>query len=292
MMEEEEQQGPVVTALIVSRNCASALRRCLASLDQSDNRDTLEVLVVDNGSTDGSPALDSEFPRVHFMRLPKNFGRTKALNIGMRTAKGTFILFLPPDSVVPPGAIPAMTQVLEADPSIGAVCSWTGYSYRLPDAASLGSEWKTGQLPGRQELSEGSEPVPVDYPRDAPLLVRRQQIAGMNYLDHRYGEHWSDADLCRQIRTIGKKILMLPGVRIERSAEESPTHSDAVSSADSAIGAAAYLGKQAGFKTALAFRFGAVLYSLGRLVTLRQPGYEMKRFGALLTGQKIDGTQE
>ena len=88
---------PKITALVYSYNNEAALRRCLTALEASDARAVMEILVVDKGSTDGSANLDTDFPNATFMRLPRNFGNTKALNIGMRTGVGELVLFLSPE---------------------------------------------------------------------------------------------------------------------------------------------------------------------------------------------------
>src|SRR5579872_6032413 len=94
---EPEQAPPLkVTALIFSYDSAPALRRCLAALEASNDRPTIEILVVDCGSHDESPQLDSEFANVTILRLPRYFGQTKALNIGTRTAAGEYLFFLTP----------------------------------------------------------------------------------------------------------------------------------------------------------------------------------------------------
>src|SRR5580658_7428558 len=71
-----------VTALIFSYDSAPSLRRCLAALEGSNDRSSIEILVVDCGSHDESPQLDTEFPGIIILRLPRYFGRTRALNIG------------------------------------------------------------------------------------------------------------------------------------------------------------------------------------------------------------------
>jgi hypothetical protein len=88
--EEREQAPPQVSVLVVSEDNAPALRRCLQALEGSVERERFEILVIDNGSQDESPRLDTEFPGATFLRLPRRFGVVKALNIGMRTAKGEF----------------------------------------------------------------------------------------------------------------------------------------------------------------------------------------------------------
>src|ERR1700731_1726263 len=120
--EVEEAPAPKVTALIFSYDSAPALRRCLAALEASNDRASIEILVVDCGSHDESAQLDSEFSNVTILRLPRHFGRPKALHIGTRTPAGEFLLFMTPEVEVLPTTIPALVARLEADPDAVAVC--------------------------------------------------------------------------------------------------------------------------------------------------------------------------
>src|SRR5215469_7278561 len=120
--EVEPAPSPKVTALIFSYDSAPALRRCLAALEGSNDRALIEILVVDCGSHDESPQLDSEFDSITILRLPRYFGRTKALNIGTRTAAGEHLFFLTPDVEVLPTTVPSLLARLEADSDTVAVC--------------------------------------------------------------------------------------------------------------------------------------------------------------------------
>src|ERR1700730_3246451 len=120
--EVEEAPAPKVTALIFSYDSAPALRRCLAALEASNDRATIEILVVDCGSHDESPQLDAEFSNVTILRLPRYFGRTKALNIGTRTATGEYLFFLTPGVEVLPTTIPSLLARIESEPDVMAVC--------------------------------------------------------------------------------------------------------------------------------------------------------------------------
>jgi GT2 family glycosyltransferase len=287
---EETQTSPRVTALIVSRNSAVALRRCLAALETVVARETLEIVAVDNGSQDESSTLDSEFPGIHMLRLPKNFGATKALNAGIRTARGEYVLLLPPDVEVKPDTIEILIARLESDSDAGAVCAYVEQSYSLPSKETLAEFWKTGKFPGAKPVDAWAESVAVDYVIDTPMLVRRSLLVGMNYFDAKFGEFGPDAELCYRIRSGGKKILVIPAAQVVRTAkierEEGPLYS-----ADRALGAAIYLGKREGFGTGLGFRLSAIFHVLGRILTFRSPGYDFQRLTALIGGQKIDGTQ-
>ena len=91
--------------VVVSHNRQAMLRRCLASLEKSEGREKLQIVVVENGSMDGSAELDSEFPDLQWIRLPKNFGLTKAMNLGWRAADAEYVFFLHDDTEVPPDAV-------------------------------------------------------------------------------------------------------------------------------------------------------------------------------------------
>ena len=73
----------------------------------------MQIIVVDNGSRDGSASLDSEFPAAQFIRLPQNFGLTKALNIGIRACDGSYVLFLHEDVEITPEAVELLRAELE-----------------------------------------------------------------------------------------------------------------------------------------------------------------------------------
>src|SRR5512138_2166037 len=121
----EETQAPAVpkiSAIILSYNSAPALRRCLAALEASTARAQMEIIVVDAGSQDESPHLDTEFPEVTFQRMPRNFGATKALNIGARTAAGEYIFYVATEAEVQPDTAAKLAHHLDSDESAAAVC--------------------------------------------------------------------------------------------------------------------------------------------------------------------------
>jgi hypothetical protein len=115
------------------------------------------------------------------------------------------------------------------------------------------------------------------------MLIRRGFLAGMNYFDAKYGNFGPELDLCYRIRTGGKKILALPGVRVAGKSALQPVESP-LHAADRVNGAAVYLGKALGMGAAIGFRLGAIFGALGH--------GELKTFFGLVSGQKIDGTQE
>ena len=111
---------------MVSRNRVELLRACLQSIHASQERERLQLIVVDNGSSDGAAQLETEFPDVQYIRLPKNFGLTKALNLGWRAADAPYVIFLHDDTRVQPDTIPLLAAALDANADAAAVCPLPG----------------------------------------------------------------------------------------------------------------------------------------------------------------------
>lgn len=276
-----EPSPPRVTALIVARNCAAQLRSCVEALERSSERERLEILIVDNGSTDGSAEVLTEFPEVQTLRLPKEFGRTKATNIGLRTAKGNLIFLLPPNVEVETDTIAALASRLEDSSGIGAVCPKIDRWFHFPNSDALREACLSGSLPDPQPMPTEVAEIAIDYAPGAPMMVTRVLIRGMNNFDDQYGEYWPDLDFCFRLRSDGKNILALPGVKV-RYGPTPTVADDAVHRADCVIGAAVYLGKHSGTSAGLKFRLSAILGALFKA--------DFSLLSALISGQKVDGT--
>lgn len=248
----------------------------------------LEIIVADCGSRDGTQQLDEEFPEIIMMRNARNFGWTKIANIGTRTAKGEYLLLLYPGAEVEPGTVAKLAGYLEADPSAAAVVplerdeSGTVVStfYALPSASELGQRGKQGHWgPGQALPASGQS---VEFPAGAPIMVRRQAIVQINYLDSRYGQFGADLDLFFQIKKGGRKIVYLPEA-VVKSSERKPELAHGYDASDLAHGTASYLGKWQGTGAGLSARIGGAFSRLS--------GADLGGFLGVLTGSKVDGTK-
>jgi N-acetylglucosaminyl-diphospho-decaprenol L-rhamnosyltransferase len=277
--ENPEQQAPEpvdqVSVVIVSCNRIEALRASLTALGAKQPNPALQIVVVDNGSTDGSASLDNEFTATQFLRLPQNFGLTKALNIGIRACDGNYLLFLHEDVEIRPDAVEKLREELANNSDTGGACPLlvdeAGNPMLqvrdLPDPANPDPPFRPGS------------PGPVPAALGAAIMVRRFLINAMRRVDERYGNYGSDLELAMQVRRANKRIVIVEGATAIHRPQQPDRRPSFV--ADRQLGTAAFLGKHHGFVAGLNYR---IARTLGALVT-----FQFGRFRYLIAGQKIDG---
>lgn len=110
-----------LSVVIVTWNVRDLATACIESVIRTTAGIPLEIVVIDNASTDGTvPFLRARFPELVVLENRENIGFPLANNAALRHAQGEYVLFLNPDTEVGPGAIAACMDALDADPSIGA----------------------------------------------------------------------------------------------------------------------------------------------------------------------------
>jgi glycosyltransferase involved in cell wall biosynthesis len=286
----EQEPALKVSVIMVAHNRAAALRRAIEALERSQDRERIEILVVDCGSQDESPQLDTDYPDITMLRLPHNFGATKAMNIATRTAKAEILFYLSPDVEVATDTVAKLAEHLEAETDAAAAGPLLvdpegrvqSKVREIPTRETFAIACRGGALPGA-EVDPSQYSVEVEYPAIEALMIRKQFIKGMNFFDERFGEFWADADLAMQIGPAQKKARIYSAIRAVLHPAPDPVGGDALLAADRAGGAAAFLGKYQGFMAGLTFRIGAALRALGR--------FDFRQFTALVSGSKLDGSQ-
>jgi len=282
--EQQAPKPPKVSAVVVSHDRAALLRRCLEALERSEAREQMEIVVVDNGSMDGSAELEHDFPKARFIRIPRNFGLTKAMNLGLRAAQGEYIFFLHDDTEVSPETVSQLAARLDADTDVTAVCPMLVTARGNP-APQLGKfppdgTWRPVFDAGQAGMPVNPQPIEVDYARGAAFMMRKFFLSAMRQIDERYGQFGSDADLCFQIRRAGKKILVVPQIRtVHQGGADS-----ALKDADVRIGIAGWMAKYYGVAAGVKARIGAVFSAFGH--------FRLGELKYLVMGQKVDGTQK
>jgi GT2 family glycosyltransferase len=273
--EVPERQAPRISVVIVSFNRVDQLRENLKTLGADH-----QVVVVDNGSWDGAGSINEEFPYLRFSRLPKNFGLTKALNIGLRAAEGEYILCLHDDVQITGEAVTRLADFLESHGDVGGVCPLLtdAPGNPVPQARTLPTPSHPDPI---LRLPDSGEEITVECVSGAALMFRAFFLRALRHIDERYGTYGSSIELCAQIRRAAKKMVILHSVTAIHENGPSPVPPGALAG-DRTAGTAAFLGKHHGFMSAFIYRLKT---ALGALVTFR-----FSVFGSAVSGQKIDGT--
>lgn len=312
---EEVGTGIVVSAIVVSYNSKPALIRSVESLKASGIGEGMEILVVDCGSRDSSAQIDHEISSITVLRLPRHFGLTKARNIGARTARGRYLLFLDPGVEVRPETVELLAAKLDADPSVVIACPLivdragrpVSHVGDLPALERLYQAWRRGDcwsptLPGTapvQPEALNAAEVVTGAADPRAMLVRAQFLRGMNYFDEKYGQFGSNLQLFAQISTAAKRIVILTAAKaVSGEGEDVWKPSDTAARADLCADYAAGLIRYArywGLGPSLGMRLkvlaGALLGTVAALVTLGDLGFRMAVLTRVLSGAKIDGAQ-
>jgi GT2 family glycosyltransferase len=226
-----EQTKPMVSALIVSHNVKDLLLQCLRAFYATSDV-PVEVVVVDNGSTDGSAAAaTAEFPKATVLLEQKNLGYGRAANIGLERCQGRFVLLLNPDATVDPQAVGRLSDFLMTRPEAGAV----GPRLLMPDGSldpdcrrsfpvprtlfyrTVGLSRLFPKSPrfGRHNMGhvDASDVHEMDAGTADCLLLRKAAIDRIGFFDPRYFMFGEDIDLCYRLKLGGWKVFYLPTAR-------------------------------------------------------------------------------
>ncbi|MBC7225671.1 MAG: glycosyltransferase family 2 protein [Thermoflexales bacterium] len=222
---------PDLSVLIVNWNVRDLLRRCLHSVLASQPACSLEVIVVDNGSTDGSAEMvRAEFPQVHLIANADNRGFTAANNQGLAVARGRYVLLLNPDTEVVGDALERMVAFADAHPDVGVV----GPQLLNPDGtvqssrrrfptlttALFESTWLQPYAPRRllthyYILDRPDDEIQdVDWVTGAALMARREAVEQVGPLDEGFFMYSEELDWCRRFREAGWRVVYLPTARV------------------------------------------------------------------------------
>jgi len=132
-MIEPSSSPPLVSVLIPTLNRIALVRRAVESVLEQTFQD-LEIVIIDDGSTDPIASLEAEYPKVRVVRHPRNLGISPARNTGVQAARGKYIAFLDSDDAWYPRKLERQVALMESRPEIGA-CT-CGYRYETDEGNS------------------------------------------------------------------------------------------------------------------------------------------------------------
>lgn len=216
-----------VSVVIVSYNTKDLLVQCVTALSEALTSIQHEVIVVDNGSADGSAdAVEKGFPRLCLIRNRDNRGFARACNQGLRMAEGKYLLLLNPDAIISQEALSGMIHFMENTPNAGAAGvqlvredgSLQNSFDNIPDLGtellnkSLLKRLLPNRYPGKHLKFTG--PVEVASLIGACMMVPREVIDTAGFLDEGYFFFLEETDWCLRMARQGWKIYFLPDLRV------------------------------------------------------------------------------
>lgn len=234
-----------LSVVIVNYNTKTLLRDCLHSVLDSRGLNGLDVIVVDNASTDGSADMvREEFPQVHLIASPVNGGYSYANNLGLRAAQPSrYYLLLNPDTVVPPSALAEMVAYMDARPDAGVagprlvladgsldLACRRGFPtpmvslYRLSGLSRL---FPKSRRFGRYNMTylDPDDEAEVDSVVGAFMMVRAEAMHQAGPLDETFFMYGEDLDWAYRIRQKGWKVYYNPAVTVLHYKRAASRHS-------------------------------------------------------------------
>jgi GT2 family glycosyltransferase len=224
------------SVVILNWNRRDRLRRGLEALHRPSSP-RLEVIVVDNGSTDGSPEMvRREFPQVRLLEAGQNLGIARGKNLGLRAASAEFVLVADDDVLVYPEQLEALLRVARENPQAAVVAPMKVddrgeplYTHHVPGPSTLGfahflvAEWSLQELArrvkrtvgwGERAPHESKTLVEIPFVGGGVMLVRAEAMRQVGLLDENIFFYGEDFDWCWRFRQAGWKVLYAPQVRV------------------------------------------------------------------------------
>jgi GT2 family glycosyltransferase len=204
----------LISVVVLNWNGMTVLDRCLGSLEHQ-TYSSLEIIVVDNASTDGSAEwVRAKFPNVRLIVNERNLGFGGGNNIGIRAVSGRYIMMLNNDTRLDSQCIEELKRTIEKDERYGACASKILLEYEedLIDAAGI-VVCPDGLSIGRGRLEKGDrydEEVEVFFASDCACLYRKEMLDDIGLYDEDFFAYAEDTDLGWRARLAGWKAYYVP----------------------------------------------------------------------------------
>ena len=211
-----------LSIVILTSNQLELTKGCLEALEDLSRIPGYEIILVDNGSTDGTPGvIPGLFPWVKFIPLPENIGVARGRNIGVGSATADVIMLLDNDTLPATGAILALEDYLRSNPDCGVVAprlvdadGHTQQSFKeFPGLFLKMRNWLFSRKDSGNDIDTDKELEPF-YVIGAAQMFRKEDFLRAGGLDENIFFGPEDADFCMAVRRNGKRIVYYPAVFI------------------------------------------------------------------------------
>ena len=222
--------APDASIIIVSFNTREVLRQCLQSVIDDAGGLDVEIIVVDNCSSDGSPEMvEQDFPQVLLMRSAVNLGFGEGNNVALRVARGRYFVLLNSDAFFVPGALALAIQHMDESPSVGlGGCRLVGrdghwqpssrcFHTVVGDAivlTGLAAKYPRSKFFGRFDRTWANEleSAPVDWVPGAFTILRPSALKQVGFFDPAFFLYYEEVDLCRRMKLAGIPVWYWPDI--------------------------------------------------------------------------------
>ncbi|HTS07806.1 MAG TPA: glycosyltransferase family 2 protein [Candidatus Eisenbacteria bacterium] len=220
-----------ISIVIVAWNAKKYLELCLDSLLAAPSRRSMETIVVDNASSDGtSEMITTRFPWVKLIKSQENLGFSRGNNLGIRRARGRYIALVNPDVIVLPGCLDALADFLDRNPYVGNVgprvlnpdMTLQSTCRRFPtlwnnfcSAMGLAARFKNSRILAGEHMFffPHDRTLAVDVIVGCFSFIRREAFDDVGLLDEGLFMYGDDVDWCRRARKAGWQVVFYPGAQ-------------------------------------------------------------------------------
>jgi GT2 family glycosyltransferase len=221
---------PDVSILIVSFNTRGVLRESLESIERESPGLVVEISIVDNHSSDGSPEMiEQEFPHVRLLRSDVNLGFGAANNAALEGCRGRYIVLLNSDAFLTPDSLRLAVKHMDDNPRaglgggklVGRDYSWQPSARMFPGILSdfsvmtgLASRYPKSKLFGHFDRTWADQSLPseVDWVPGAFSIIRSDVIEKLGFFDPAFFLYSEEVDLCKRIQSAGYQIWYWPDI--------------------------------------------------------------------------------
>lgn len=206
-----------VSVVVPNYNGIAFVERCFKALIKDAPK--AELLLVDNGSTDGSRELTARrFPQVRIIALKENYGFCRAANEGMKAASSPYVILLNNDTEVLPGFTKALVSALQLEPrafSAGAKMIQLHHPEKIDDAGNFYCALGWAFARGKDKSVEYyEEPDEIFAACGGAVIYRKAVLERIGYLDESHFAYLEDIDLGWRAKTAGWKNIYAPEAKV------------------------------------------------------------------------------